>query len=110
MSEPKTHILKLDNGAVEALKMTLGAPGWYDDPATAYRAGQILEMPELDLVAPPVAEAAELWRKVPLTIELSERLRATAKKCIEAYLKKGQLGINRHSMALMRELGLAPED
>lgn len=104
------HVLKLDNGAVEALRATLASPGWYEDPGTAYRAGQILELPELDLTAPPIEEAASLWRKEPRELVLTERQRATAKTCVESYLKKGAFSINRHSMALIRELGLAPEE
>ncbi len=104
------HALNLTNGAIEALKQTLGSPGWYDTPSLAYRAGQILEMPEFDITAPPIEEAAALWRKQPVTISLSEKLRDTAKKCIEAYLKKGSFSITKDAMVLMRELGLAPED
>ncbi len=105
-----THVLDLTHGAVETLKLALGSPGWYDTASLAYRAGQILEMPELDITAPPVPEAVDGWRKHPMTLTLSEKLRDTAKKCVEHYLKKGGFAITKDAMVLMRELGLAPED
>jgi hypothetical protein len=110
MADAKTHTLNLTNGAVEGLKSVLGSAGWYDSAVQAYRAGQILEMPEMDLVAPPVAEAAVLWRNEPRALVLNEKQRETAKQCVEAFIKKGAFSINAHAMALMRELGLAPTE
>jgi hypothetical protein len=107
----KSHTLKLTHGSAELLRVLLMAPNWYANAADAHRAGTVLEHPAMDNLEPPKDEkAAEEWRKVPREVEMTEKERDTAKKCVEHFISKGAFRLDRWAIQLIRELGLAPTD
>lgn len=134
----KTHTLNLTAGAATTLKHLLSSVQWYTDVGDLHRAGQLLERPELDLgVAPQEPdgrpaegekdsakvrdfnarfkawEKAELepWLNRPVTIDdVTEKQRATMQVCVKFYVARGGLPPNKHTLRLIGELGLSPED
>lgn len=110
----KTHDLNLDRGAINLLMVMLQGHSWYDTPADAYRAGEVLELPEFDDPAKPAETATQAEKKEyllrPVTITVGEKQRDTLKRCVDTHAKKGFFGPSKHANRLLRELGLAPTE
>ncbi len=114
MTSAKTMTLNLTRGACAGLAQMLSAGGWSEgDQATAlvYRAGALIEMPELDVGKPPneSAEAVKAWLCAPVVLELPIKLYETAKHCVSWHCRKGGVGGGTAARIMVRELGLAPE-
>ena len=111
---PKTHTLKLLRGSLYQLVQILATPGTFTSPADLYRAGELLEAPELDLKDAPKegtpVEKQREWGMVEVDLVVTERQREVCKKGVEYHVGKGGLPSGRYTNRLMRELGLAPED
>jgi len=134
----KTHDIKLTVGAAMLLKQLLESLGWYKDANDFWRAGQVLDRPELDVGDPPkepdgrpvagerdgakIREWNEKWkayekekldpwfdREVVLS-GVTEKQRTTLQTCVKHTLNQGGLHNTKHTRRLVGELGLQPED
>lgn len=114
------HTLTLNNGGIHQLAQVLGAPGLLTEPADLYRAGQFLEehLTELPKAEDLPKDADQItatklvygWqRKGEHKLEVSERLRDTAKKAIQAAASKGGLAPGPGLTSMLNAFGLAPE-
>jgi hypothetical protein len=129
---PKTHTLNLTRGAAHLLSQLGGQPGLITEPAILFRFAQfaednlsdLSEAPRQPLVANPqqpteddlvalraFSDTHKAWADEPLVVEgVKENAREALKSAVRAAITKGFLPSAKHSMVLLRELGLAPED
>jgi len=107
------HSIKLTNGAAHLLSNLCSAPGMLTDPAQLFRVGEFAENHLTELAPEPkdVTQAeAKAWNRfVQPPVEISERVRDALKELVRVAISKGAIGGHPSVMALMRELGLAPE-
>ena len=104
----KKHTISLTQGAADALRHLIGAPGLLTDPGQLYRVGEFSETHLVDLDVPEKPERA--WQKTQMpAIEISERTRDALKALVQAAITKGALSGHASVVVLIREFGLAPD-
>jgi hypothetical protein len=115
---PTSRTLDLNLGAVRLLAQVLAQLGWYTETSDAYRAGAVLEMPELDTGQAPTGpngspagdDLVVPWLRQPRSIAISDKQRETCRRCVAHHLAKGALPPGPYTNRLIRALGLAPEE
>jgi hypothetical protein len=118
---PKTTHYELPQGAIAILREILPSPTWYkEDPKQgvliARSVGAYEALPEIDR---PVSEKeesardfekrAKAWAETVLEFEWTEKQKDAVKICVRHYLKQGAFTVTKHTVAMLRLLGLDEE-
>lgn len=104
-TEKIQHKIAITNGGASILKAILSAPGWYkgSSVATIVNAGEVAQ--NLSEVKAPGGDAKE-WEDEPYHTTMCDGHRDACRECLKHFLREGSIGVNKHLMKLINQLGV----